>query len=289
VSWPDDLHDPERDVSRLDNLVLAALGESVDPEFSAHFATCSECRAELEALSHTADLARSGHRSDGESRPSPAVWDSIAAELGLGDAGLGHAGVGDAAPRHEDAGEAGLDSVPHSTDVPSIDHSAGGDVLPLAPHRGRADRRTPGGSRSWVLGVAAAVLAVVAGAAGYAIGHSSDADEISVAASAQLSAMPGGPAQGKGEATIVETSEGEQLSVTTVGLPPRNGYYEVWLFNPDLNQMVAVGTLDGKHNGTFPIPSGLDPASYRVVDVSAQKFDGNPQHQQSVLRGQLVR
>ncbi len=124
---------------------------------------------------------------------------------------------------------------------------------------------------------------------GYVLGHSSDPDtgQGSVTATAQLAPMPGGPAGVAGTAHLLTTSDGKQLSVSTVGLPSRAGYYEVWMFNPAVNQMVAVGTLGANDTGTFPVPAGLDPSAYHVVDVSAQDFDGNPVHQQSVLRGQL--
>jgi hypothetical protein len=127
----------------------------------------------------------------------------------------------------------------------------------------------------------------VAGGLGYVLGHDSDGEQQSVAATATLAAMPGGPTQVEGTAELLDSADGKQLSVTTVGLPSRSGYYEVWLYNPGLNQMVAVGTLASDHAGTFPVPPGLDPADYSVVDVSAQKFDGNPEHQLSVLRGEL--
>jgi hypothetical protein len=51
--------------------------------------------------------------------------------------------------------------------------------------------------------------------------------------------------------------------------------------------MVAVGTLGDDDRGSFTVPAGLDLTAYHVVDVSAQNYDGNPAHQQSVLRGQL--
>ncbi len=117
--------------------------------------------------------------------------------------------------------------------------------------------------------------------------HDSDDDNPPVAATATLAAMPGGPAEVHGTASFWTPRDGKKLSVSTAGLPIRAGYYEVWLYNPQLKQMVAVGTLASNHAGTFPVPAGLNPADYNVVDVSAQHFDGNPAHQQSVLRGEL--
>lgn len=264
MSWPGDLHDPQQDMDRLDNLVLSALGEPVDPDFAAHLTGCPQCQAELDGLTHTAGLARESSRSDlPDAGPSPAVWDSIVAELGL-----------DAAPP---AAEASAASAAPAASAASV------TPLPV----GARPRASSGGSRSWLLAAAAAVLAVVAGGIGYTLADDEADSSPVIAATASLAAMPGGPEAVAGDAKIVESADGPQLVVTALGLPVSDGYYEVWLFNPDLNQMVAVGTLPSDHAGTFPVPAGLDPADYRVVDVSAQEFDGNPVHQQSVLRGQL--
>src|SRR5690349_19740711 len=133
VSLPDNAHDPRQELDRMDNIVLSALGEPVDPEFSAHLATCSTCQAELDALTHTADLAREGHHPDPEGRtPSAAVWDSIAAELGL------DSGAADEHAARVDTSPAGPESSPSE--------------LP-----GQAWHRGP---RAWTLAAAAAVLAV---------------------------------------------------------------------------------------------------------------------------------
>ena len=266
VDGAGDLHDPRREVDRMDNVVLAALGEPMDPEFSAHLAACPQCRAELDALAQTAGLAREGHDPDsGDLAPSSAVWDSIAAELGLEGSLAAHRTVAARRPGRADS-------------------------LPLP--RSVSDRPRDSWSRrarTWSLAAAAAVLAVITGGLGYALGQSADSGsgQTTVAATARLLSMPGGPAGAEGTAKLLNSAQGKKLSVSAVGLPPRSGYYEVWLFNPDLNQMVAVGTLATNDSGTFPVPAGLDPAGYSVVDVSAQNFDGNPVHQQSVLRGRL--
>ena len=142
--------------------------------------------------------------------------------------------------------------------------------------------------RTAVLAGAAAVLVVAGVGAGYVLGRRDIASHVSVASTARLGAMPGGPSDVSGAAVIHTTGGGQQLSVSTRGLPLRQGYYEVWLFNPSSNQMVAVGTLADNGTGSFPVPAGLDPHAYHVVDVSAQDYDGDPAHQQSVLRGQLT-
>jgi len=141
--------------------------------------------------------------------------------------------------------------------------------------------------RTAMLAGAATVLVMAGAGAGYFLGHRDIASRVSVASSARLGAMPGGPTNVSGSA-IIPTGDGEQLSVSTRGLPLRQGYYEVWLFNPNCNQMVAVGTLADNGTGSFRVPAGLDPHAYHVVDVSAQNYDGDPVHKQSVLRGQLT-
>jgi Anti-sigma-K factor rskA len=78
--------------------------------------------------------------------------------------------------------------------------------------------------------------------------------------------------------------------VTTSGLPPRNGYYEVWLYDPTANNMVAIGALGDGGRGTFTLPAGINLQNYHVVDVSAQDYVGGSviAHAQSVLRGQFT-
>jgi hypothetical protein len=68
---------------------------------------------------------------------------------------------------------------------------------------------------------------------------------------------------------------------------PERGYYEVWLLDERTNSMVAVGALGENGQGTFTMPAGLDMAGYSVVDVSAERYDGDPAHASSVLRGTL--
>ena len=73
------------------------------------------------------------------------------------------------------------------------------------------------------------------------------------------------------------SSDGRQVTVTTPGLPLRNGFYEVWLYDPDRGKggdMVAVGALGDHGRGTFTLPSGIDIRAYHVVNISAQDYGG---------------
>ena len=100
--------------------------------------------------------------------------------------------------------------------------------------------------------------------------------------------MPAAPPTAHGTATISQTADGLTLKVTAKALPLRQGYYEVWLYNPTADQMVAVGTLGAGGDGIWSLASTIDLRSYSIVNVSAQDFDGNPAHKDSVLQGPLT-
>jgi hypothetical protein len=100
--------------------------------------------------------------------------------------------------------------------------------------------------------------------------------------------MPAGPPTAHGTATVTQGEAGTTLSVAASHLPLRQGYYEVWLYNPQADKMIAVGTLGSGGDGVWTLASTIDLRSYSVVDVSAQDFDGNPAHKDSVLQGPLT-
>jgi hypothetical protein len=250
-----DPHDPRVETDLLDSLALAALGQPVDRRWERHTAQCPRCQRELSGFRQAVLLAReAGHPRDQAAQPSPAVWDGIVAELGLAPV-----------------------TVPQATALSSA-----------AP---RSARHRPVPRTHWRAGLVAACAAVLlagAAAVGYTAGTHSSSSSTRAAAIAHLAAMPGGPDHVVGTATVHTGQNGADLSITTAGLPLREGYYEVWMFDPSTNQMVAIGTLAADGAGTFPMPPGLDPNAYHVVDVSAQDYNGNPAHQQSVLRGPLT-
>lgn len=159
-------------------------------------------------------------------------------------------------------------------------------VAPPAPVIPLDARRRP--RRVW-FAAAAAVLALAAGAGGWALGRGSGNAGPSPMAQAALRAQPGTPLSVQGDAIVHRSSDGYRLDVDTRGLPPRTGYYEVWLYDPSVGRMVAIGTLGTGGRGTFTVPAGMDLRAFDVVDVSAQNYDGNPAHQRSVLQGPLTR
>jgi len=146
-------------------------------------------------------------------------------------------------------------------------------------------------STSWL--VAASVAGIVGGAAlatgGVALtGSSSDPAPVAAApvvATASLAALP--QHEGDGAAEIIETDTGTELVVDVSDLSAGEGFYEVWLIDPETFQMIGLGALTDT-SGRFPIPDGLDLSRYTVVDVSLEPLDGDPVHStDSVVRGEL--
>jgi Anti-sigma-K factor rskA len=71
--------------------------------------------------------------------------------------------------------------------------------------------------------------------------------------------------------------------VQKLGTP--DGFYEVWLIDPTVTKMVAIGVLSGSQ-GKFTLPNGVSLSSYPLLDISLQPLDGDPKHSgKSVLRG----
>lgn len=254
----DAIHDPSFSDDRLDHLVLLALGEAAPAAFEAHHADCAECQQDLAAISHTVALGREGVANPQylDARPPASVWAGIAAEVGLDSA----------PPRHRRAS--------------------------ARPAAGARRRRLPLRSRYAVAAAAAVLACGVAVSGGYLAGRSAGPQPTRLAANAQLATVRGGPTQSTGAAAVHVSGDGRQLTVTTAGLPLRNGFYEVWLFDPDRGSsgdMVAVGALGDRGRGTFTLPGGIDLRNYHVVNISAQDYGGGSSivHAQSVLQGSL--
>ena len=149
------------------------------------------------------------------------------------------------------------------------------DVVPLRPRR------------SWNrwLTVAAAVL-VGAVVGGSAVVLTRD-DGGSVVASTQLEPLPDENASGRAE--VRQAADVRSLQVDLDAPPLADGYYEVWVMQPDAVRMVPVGVV---HRGdtVLPLPEGLDLGEYPLVDVSIEPIDGDPTHSGvSVARGSLQR
>jgi len=114
--------------------------------------------------------------------------------------------------------------------------------------------------------------------------------EPQVAARAALERYGDAPSGAAGSARVLREPTGERLHVHADGLPPRTGYFEVWLIDPDTGAMISVGVLGDGPDALLPLPSTVDLGSYRLVDVSAEDYDGKTGHSgDSLLRGTLTR
>ena len=248
-----DLHTPD------DLLALHAAGEPLPDAMARHVEGCSQCRAELVQWRHLLETGRATSRLDAPQPPPSHLWDGIRHELGL-------------------SGTASID------DASSPSEPASGAVVPLV-----RTRRWP--TSFLVAASVAGLLVGVAVALGADTLVSSEpapvaAPSSSVVAETQLAALP--EHQGQGAAEIVETADGTELVVDVSGLSGCEGFYEVWLIDPDTFAMVGLGALTDE-SGRFPVPDGLDLSQYRVVDVSLEPFDGDPVHSRdSVVRGELA-
>ena len=96
-------------------------------------------------------------------------------------------------------------------------------------------------------------------------------------------------ATGPGQAELVAAGGTKRLdvSLSEAGLPAPDGYYEVWLIDRDVHDMVSLGPV--RDDGTYDVPATVDVARFPIVDVSREPADGNPTHSgTSVLRGKLA-
>jgi hypothetical protein len=257
--------DPER-------LALAALpAEPDDPTVSAHLNSCVRCRDEVADLRRTVELARDGLGD--LPAPPDRVWQGIAAELGL-------PGGPNTNGKVDGVGVLGA----LTSDRPGPDAS-GPAAAPAEPSAGRSPRR---GLRRVLLPAAAAVVGLVVG---LGIGRALMPEPPPPEPVAQLA--PVGDLDPGATGTVAMTTAGaeRQMVVQVQGVTNISGgdHLEAWLMDASGRRLVPLGPLDGGNgdfHGTFAVPEGLPLAQFGRVDVSAERWDGNPGHSTiSVLRG----
>ncbi|MBC7590694.1 MAG: anti-sigma factor [Salinibacterium sp.] len=233
-----------------DVLALLALGEHVGtPAELAHLDACGPCAAELNNLSRTAVVARSTLAAGEFIEPSSRVWTRIRAELALDGAVVS-------------------DSAPSDIAAPAV------SIVPRLRRRALAPL------------AAAAALVLIVGAVG-ATWLALRPTPPTVLASATLTAFPSW-AGSNGEALLEQTAAGARVVQISLDAPDDDdAFREVWLITSDATELVSLGVLDGG-SGTFTVPDGLDLSRYDQVDISSERFDGDPDHSgDSILRGQL--
>ncbi len=246
-----------------DVLAMAAVdGTDLSEADREHLATCAQCADELAGFRSVVAVGRDS-ADVALVTPPPSVWEAVQAEIRPG------------------------------SDARETSPTAGGATVTSLDSR--RERGRPAGWTRWLpVGVAAAAGAVFGGLVMSATGGSSPSPAPAapqVVAQAQLAALPDGvDTIGSGQALFEKDADGKDILVLdTENLEQASGYYQVWLINPDTSGLISLGTVgSGAQEVTFPVPAGIDPKDFSVVDISDEPLDGDPNHSKvSVLRGKL--
>ena len=267
---------PHPDAERL---TLAALpAEHSDPEVAAHLLGCAQCRTEVDELRRTVELAR----ADGVGEPLPIpptrVWQAIFDELA------------------EDPAAAGTpDRDRHAPVVrPIVGHREEPDPPTTAGGATVAHRRSPSWWRRSAVGVAAAAVVGLGLGIGIGVGVGGSGDEPVPAPVVQLGPVGIADPAAAGTAAMVDRDGDQRMVVELRGVTNLAGgdYLEAWLMDSTGSRLLPLGAL-ARHGeefrGEFTIPAGLPPGEFSRVDVSVERFDGDPGHSTvSLLRGDLA-
>ena len=241
-----------------DALALAALdGTTLSDADQAHLAGCTACSDELAGFRAVVTVGRGSGDIALVDAPS-SVWNAVEREI--------------------------------SSPPPSVGDGASVTSLDSVRERGR-----PSGWTRWLpVGVAAAAGAVFGGLVMSATAGGDPSPNPAapqIVAQAQLAALPDGvDTVGSGQALFEKDADGKDILVLdTQNLEQASGYYQVWLINPETSGLISLGTVgSGAQEVTFPVPAGVDPKEFSVVDISDEPLDGDPGHSNvSVLRGEL--
>ncbi len=250
-----------------EQLSLAALREPLPDADAAHLDACARCREELASLRRGVDaLAVPELAAPGAAvPPPPRVWAAIAAATGVTAAP--RPGVLAAAP-----------AVPPPGVVPAR-AAPGPEPAPVVPLRTRRSRLLLAAAASLVVGVGIGAGAVALG--------TGDDDEGPAVAAAALDPLEDSGASG--EARVVGHADGTLvLEVDLTAADPEDGFYEVWLLDEAVADLVSLGIVRGGSEVALTLPSDVDLDQYPIVDVSVEPLDGDPGHSGvSVARGTL--
>ena len=294
------MNTPHPDAERL---TLAALpAEQADPAVAAHLQQCAQCRAEVGALRRTVELARAEGMGEPLPIPPTRVWQAILDEVAEDPAGaalerdgqVGHrpaateeADGPDRAPAPAGADRSGSDR--GSENGPGSE--SGNGPVPTEPV---VLRRGSPWWRRRLVGVAAATVVGLGLGVGIGTGVSGSGEEPEPAPVVQLGPVGFADPTATGTAAMVDHDGDRRMVVELRGVTNLAGgdYLEAWLMDSTGSRLLPLGAL-ARHGeefrGEFTIPAGLPTGEYDRVDVSAERFDGDPGHSTvSLLRGDLA-
>ena len=293
---------PHPDAERL---TLAALpAEQADPEVAAHLQQCAQCRAEVDALRRTVELARAEGMGEPLPIPPTRVWQAILDEVAEDPAGAGAALERDGQVGHRPAVAEEADGpdrapAPAGADRSGSDRGSGTGPAagPATAPSGRS-RSHPGAvARGGGAGSSASRRPrSSASGSGSASGRAcpAPASEPEPAPVVQLGPVGFADPTATGTAAMVDHDGDRRMVVELRGVTNLAGgdYLEAWLMDSTGSRLLPLGAL-ARHGeefrGEFTIPAGLPTGEYDRVDVSAERFDGDPGHSTvSLLRGDLA-
>jgi anti-sigma-K factor RskA len=178
----------------------------------------------------------------------------------------------DLAARVRAALEAADHAEPTAEDQPAEDQP--GVVVDLSARR--RSRWLP----AVAVAAAAAVVAVVVG-----VTITDDGDDVE-RQEVELASLPGFGGS-EGTATLEVDDGDRRLAVHLSGVDvPSGSHLELWLLDPTVTDLVALGEITG--DGPHELPPDVDLGHTPIVDVSLEPDDGDPSHSGvSVLRGEV--
>ncbi|MHA7272783.1 anti-sigma factor domain-containing protein [Arthrobacter sp. TMT4-20] len=237
-------------------LSMAALDEPLDTDSQVHLDGCDACASEVRELNGVVLAARGDITAAPLESPDSQVWAAIHQELGLQPA---------------------LSTDPLTSPSPVQDTAPVSELSQL-----RAEKRTF--TPKFLIAAVAAGVLTGAGAV-WAVQQVRAEAAPDIVAQSQLDPLAGFTAGGS--ASVSTSDDGVRTLQITVTEDQADGYQEVWLIAPDLQQMYSLGVIGGG-TSSLVIPDNVDLVAFPIVDVSDEPLDGDPLHSGvSVLRGTL--